>query len=344
MDVCERWGTSGNDFCPLCKCFAETAGHVLECPHFLMQAKRNKSLLHTGDEMGKLNTDPNLKKMLLDILMNHSLGLPQTPPETKELCDVFFSMLNVGWENLHKGFLTKKTVQYQQNFLKNGNFHKSSNIDRWCNTMVDLLIGHYRALWKTRCEIVSAQKTDTLLMRTRTIAKTRWEKLRKEKWKYRAADWDQISKNSTFFNTATMTMLQFWFENVKLAQMRAYTQMKKISGDIRIYFKKGDKKNNKNVRRKASTNLTPSAVTWSQLLKKKYRSNRIVVSTHKRKQKLTVDRVSRKKVVRMKKLDEWLCRKHVRLKTNTVYENTLDQCETGCVNSARGSFCNKCNP
>ena len=56
-----------------------------------------------------------MKQMIIDILTNYALGLPQEPPKNTRngniaLSEVFYSILNIGWLNFQKGLIPVKMI------------------------------------------------------------------------------------------------------------------------------------------------------------------------------------------------------------------------------------------
>ena len=174
MEVNQRWNTSTSSMCPVCKVCSEKSSHLLQCSHKCIQIYRNQSLKKIKESLTKENTEPMLLSMIMSIMENYALKMPQNPPKISaepricHLRDIFFSIQNIGWLNFHKGFLPKKLIDYQhQHYVKQGGI--KGNIDTWSNLLVKLLLSHFKLLWNRRCKIVEEEKTSTLLQRTREM-------------------------------------------------------------------------------------------------------------------------------------------------------------------------------
>ena len=68
------------------------------------------------------------------------------------------------------------------------------------------------------------------------------KKLRGKKWEFLHEDRYLLEESDSFFLNANMTTIQFWRDNVRLAQSTAMSQLKKMTGDIRYFMRESTKK------------------------------------------------------------------------------------------------------
>ena len=88
------------------------------------------------------------------------------------------------------------------------------------------------SLWKTRCEIVQAEKDGTAEPRTRILAYQSCRDLQKESWKMNITDRHLLRRRRNHFMTTALSQIVAWDKRVKNALQREEERRQGIRGEL----------------------------------------------------------------------------------------------------------------
>ena len=242
MDVCERWKTSTDALCPLCKNCRDHTGHTITCTHIEIKRARALQVQSLKSTLTKHRTDPILKQYMLSqihrFISNSDMDIYTC---LGGVSDEFSSLLHqahddqccIGWKNFFKGLLSPKwgaiqKLYYDANLAGDNKY----NMPRWMRGITKSMLHFSYSLWKERCSIVQAEQNSTAEARTRRQAYDYCCLVRREIWKLNVRDRHLIRRQKQYFRSTPLTQILSWEQRLRNALKRANEYRSGLRGEL----------------------------------------------------------------------------------------------------------------
>ena len=231
------WGMTQDPSCPLCFNQVETSDHVLQCPHATLSSVRKKAHIDLWNNLNKHNTSPDILKSIKALSQQwHQMQPVIIPPKQsipKPLRRAIKSQKKLGISNFFRGIISIKWSKAQQKFCI---ANKTKFNPSWPKHLSTALLKYAHTMWKSRCDIVQAEKIGTMDNHYRDLAHSLYIQHKPHPHRLLFRHRNLLNKPSEFFFRSSIASVRMWYK--KMLSSLAYSQNKNSSlgRDIRNWI------------------------------------------------------------------------------------------------------------
>ena len=146
-----KWGFRQCQKCPRCGQENETADHINACTDQAAVKVWDESLRTLNEWMRKQQTDPMIRRFLINLLRNWKRGEP-LPQATGRLSEIIADQETIGWDRFMFGFISKRWATAQQETYDRQGSRRDGR--RWAASIIQKIWDISRDQWIHRNSVL----------------------------------------------------------------------------------------------------------------------------------------------------------------------------------------------